>query len=210
MLYHSFFNPKVFKWSLIIPNFFHTFVCMKRFFSLFKTVVAVILFATTLVGNRTHAKVVVQHPHEALQADTTGFTKVFLAGTIDMGNSIDWQSQLAEQFESFAGDFLLYNPRQDHWNPDAPDAMDYQVNWELEHLESADFIIMNILGSSQSPITLLEMGLFARSGKLVVVCEPSFYRYDNVRITCAKYDVPLYSSCQQMIVEHPFFSRDSH
>lgn len=183
---------------------------MKRFFLSFKTVVAVILLATALVGNRTHAKVIVLHPHEELQTDTTGFTKVFLAGTIDMGNSIDWQSQLAEQFESFAGDFLLFNPRQSHWDPTVPNAMDYQVNWELEHLESADFIIMNILGSSKSPITLLEMGLFARSGKLVVVCEPSFYRYDNVRITCAKYDVPLYSSCQQMIVEHPFFNRSFH
>ena len=85
--------------------------------------------------------------------------------------------------------------------------MDYQVNWELSHLESADFIVMNILGSSKSPITLLEMGLFARSGKLAVVCEPSFYRYDNVRITCAKYHVPLYSSCEQMIAEHPFFKK---
>ncbi len=183
---------------------------MKRFFLSFKSVVAVILLATALVGNRTHAKVIVQHPHEELQTDTTGFTKVFLAGTIDMGNSIDWQSQLAEQFESFVGDFLLFNPRQGHWDPTVPDAMDYQVNWELEHLERADFIIMNILGSSKSPITLLEMGLFARSGKLVVVCEPSFYRFDNVRITCAKYDVPLYSSCQQMIAEHPFFNRSFH
>ena len=77
----------------------------------------------------------------------------------------------------------------------------------LNHLESADFIVMNILGSSKSPITLLEMGLFARSGKLAVVCEPSFYRYDNVRITCAKYHVPLYSSCEQMIAEHPFFKK---
>ena len=33
---------------------------------------------------------------------------------------------------------------------------EHQVNWELEHLEKADLIIMNILASSKSPITLLD------------------------------------------------------
>lgn len=28
---------------------------------------------------------------------------------------------------------------------------EHQVNWELEHLEKADLIIMNILASSKSP-----------------------------------------------------------
>ena len=95
-------------------------------------------------------------PHEKLPvADTAGFTKIFLAGTIDMGNSRDWQAEL--------------------------------------------LIIMYIIGSSKSPITLLEMGLHARSGKLIVACEPDFYRYDNVRITCAYYGIPLYSSLEELL-----------
>ena len=77
--------------------------------------------------------------------------------------------------------------------------MDYQVNWELEHLEDADFILMNFLPDSKSPITLLELGLFAKSGKLYVVCTEGFYRYDNVRITCAKYGVPVYASLTEAI-----------
>lgn len=78
--------------------------------------------------------------------------------------------------------------------------MDYQVNWELSHLEEADFILMNFLPDSKSSITLLELGLFARSGKLYVVCTEGFYRYDNVRITCAKYGVPVYDSLTEAIV----------
>ena len=62
---------------------------------------------------------------------------------------------------------------------------------------------MNILGSSKSPITLLEMGLHARSGKLHVACEPSFYRYDNVRITCAYYGIPLYGSLEELLQDLP-------
>lgn len=80
-----------------------------------------------------------------------------------------------------------------------PDEGKAEVNWELEHLEKADLIIMNILASSKSPITLLEMGLHMRSGKLHVICEPGFYRYDNVRITCNRYGVPLYHSMDEFL-----------
>ncbi len=77
--------------------------------------------------------------------------------------------------------------------------MDYQVGWELGHLEKADFILMNFLPGSQSPITLLELGLFARSGKLHVVCPKEYYRYDNVRITCGRYSVPVYASLEEAV-----------
>ena len=77
--------------------------------------------------------------------------------------------------------------------------MDYQVNWELDHLQRADFILMNFLPGSQSPITLLELGLFAGSRKLRVICPASFYRYDNVRITCQRYAVPMYETLKEAV-----------
>ena len=46
-----------------------------------------------------------------------------------------------------------------------------------------------------------ESGLFAKSGKLDVVCTEGFYRYDNIRITCAKYGVPVYASLTEAIAE---------
>lgn len=139
-------------------------------------------------------------PREELPVKDDGsFTGIFLAGTIDMGNSVDWQARLKEYFSGKEGRYILYNPRRGSWNGGADGEMEYQVNWELEHLEKADIIIMNILGSSKSPITLLEMGLHARSGKLYVACEPSFYRYDNVRITCAYYGIPLYPSLDALL-----------
>lgn len=143
-------------------------------------------------------------PREELPVDDDrGFTRIFLAGTIDMGNSVDWQAQLKEYFSGKEGRYILYNPRRGSWNGGADGEMEYQVNWELEHLEKADIIIMNILGSSKSPITLLEMGLHARSGKLYVACEPSFYRYDNVRITCGYYGIPLYGSLDELLQDLP-------
>ena len=139
---------------------------------------------------------IVLHPHEDAPADIRGYTSVFLAGTIDMGASDDWQKTAAELFRAKQGSYLLFNPRQDEWHPEREGEMDYQVSWELEHLESADYILMNILPGSLSPISLLELGLHARDGKLLVVCTPEYSRYDNVRITCARYSVPVFSSLE--------------
>jgi len=116
----------------------------------------------------------------------------FLAGTIENGESIDWQSEL-EKYADEIG-VSVFNPRRKKWNKAADSKeIEAQIDWELEHLEKADYIIMNILGDTKSPISLLEMGLFARSGKLIVFCPKSFYRYDNVRVTCERYGVRLYS-----------------
>lgn len=116
--------------------------------------------------------------------DSTQYRKVFLAGTIDMGRSSDWQAALVARFrDSIGGRWLFFNPRRREFHA-SPAEMEYQVAWELAHLEAADLIVMNLLGDSRSPISLLEMGLYARSGKLFVACSPDYYRYDNVRITC--------------------------
>ena len=141
-------------------------------------------------------------PHEELPkeiASDKSFTKIFLAGTIDMGNSRDWQMELYNRFSRMDGRYLLFNPRQEHWDASLPGEMDYQVRWELDHLEEADMIIMYILGASKSPISLLEMGLHAKSGKMHVICEKDFYRYDNVRITCEYYGVPLYNDLENFL-----------
>lgn len=141
-------------------------------------------------------------PHEELPAevgDGRGFTKIFMAGTIDMGNSRDWQKELYETFSSMDGRYILFNPRQENWDASRPGEMDYQVRWELDHLEQADMIVMYILGTSKSPISLLEMGLHARGGKMHVICEKDFYRYDNVRITCDWYGVPMYETLDEFL-----------
>lgn len=171
---------------------------MKRFISF-------ILLSACLIscsGNKKEPATYMLRPHEELPEEVKAdrsFTKVFLAGTIDMGNSVDWQTALYETFSGMDGRYILFNPRQEHWDATRPGEMDYQVRWELDHLEEADLIIMCILGSSKSPISLLEMGLHAREGKMHVVCEPSYYRYDNVRITCDYYGIPLYGTMEELL-----------
>ena len=149
-----------------------------------------------------HPAVYMLRPHEELPEEISrndSFTKIFLAGTIDMGNSRDWQTEIHDRFSEMNGRYILFNPRQENWDATRPGEMDYQVKWELDHLEEADMIIMYILGTSKSPISLLEMGLHAKSGKMYVICEKDFYRYDNVRITCDYYEVPLYNDLESFL-----------
>lgn len=152
---------------------------------------------------RASESLLVIHPHEYEPTDVRGRTTVFLAGTIDNGNSENWQQTIAGELAGKERKYILYNPRQEEWHPEREGEMAYQVRWELEHMEKADYILMVFLPGSQSPITLLELGLHARNGKLLVVCTPGFYRYDNVQITCERYGVPLYSSLDQAILALP-------
>lgn len=118
-------------------------------------------------------------------------TTIFLAGTIDNGDSSNWQEELIEKCKDL--DVVFFNPRRKNWNGTLLSSqLEYQIKWEQEHLDRADYIVMCLLDNSKSPISLLELGLYAQSGKLLVFCNKAFYRYDNVRLTCHKYDIPLY------------------
>lgn len=134
---------------------------------------------------------ILEAPNNLLSYDGLG-TKVFLAGTIENGKSVDWQNEISKYGDSIG--LTMFNPRRKNWNENAKrQEIDEQINWELSHMEKADVIIMNILGDSKSPISLLELGLYARnSSKLIVFCPETFYRFDNVRVTCIKYGIELF------------------
>ena len=122
---------------------------------------------------------------------------VFLAGSIEMGKAENWQEEATNTFNLSGWDVL--NPRRDDW--DSSWAQDFenpqfyqQVNWELNALEHADLIVMYFDPNTKSPISLLELGLFARSNKLKVICPEGFWRKGNVDIVCNYYNIPLFDS----------------
>jgi len=134
--------------------------------------------------------------------------RVFLAGTIDNGLSVDWQRAIIEEMGKYELErpIKFYNPRRDNWdNSLGKEDLHKQIAWELCHLEKADVIIMNILGGSKSPISLLELGLFAKENKVIVFCPPTYYRFDNVKITCQKYDVKHYETNDILVIRKVLF-----
>lgn len=115
--------------------------------------------------------------------------KVFLAGTIEMGNSHDWQADVKEMLKDVPG-LILFNPRRDDWDSswdqEGPEVID-QIEWELEHMEKSDIILMHFEPGTKSMITLLEFGLYCKSGKLVVHCPRGYERKTNVDVTGKRY-----------------------
>ena len=121
---------------------------------------------------------------------------IFLAGTIDMGNSRNWQRDYAERLSR--NKYNVLNPRRDDWDSTWEQTYEnphfyQQVNWELNAIDQSDIILFYIEPDSKSPITLLELGLVANSGKTIFVyCPKEFYRSGNVEIVCDRYNIPLY------------------
>lgn len=134
---------------------------------------------------------------------------VFLAGTIDNGDSLNWQNKtIIELMNLGINDIEIYNPRREHWNPNpSKEEMEYQIKWEQEYLDKADFIAMVLLDDSKSPISLLELGLYAKSNKLIVFCTPNFYRWDNIRLTCEKYNIQLVESTHPLVIANKIINK---
>jgi hypothetical protein len=131
-----------------------------------------------------------------------GAGSVFLAGSIEMGAATNWQRQVEVALDGLS--VVILNPRRDAWdagwvqsigNPEFRE----QVEWELEAQERADVIAMYFDPATRAPVTLLELGLFARSGKLVVCCPDGFWRKGNVEIVCARYGVPLVAEFEEFV-----------
>jgi hypothetical protein len=117
---------------------------------------------------------------------------VFLAGSIEMGAAEDWQARLTELLNDL--DVVILNPRRDAWDASWRQSIDnppfrQQVEWELDGLERASVIAMYFAPATRAPVTLLELGLFARSGRLCVCCPDGYWRRGNVEVVCARYGV---------------------
>jgi hypothetical protein len=145
---------------------------------------------------------VIKAPHSISKNYNGRGKRIFLAGTIEMGNSEDWQSQVEEALINTR--YTLLNPRRDEWDSSWEQKIEnpqfyQQVNWELDALDKSDIIIMNLLPDSKSPISLLELGLYANSGKLLVCCPDGFWRKGNVEVVCERYDIPLYDNLEELL-----------
>lgn len=119
------------------------------------------------------------------------FQSIFLAGSIEMGKAELWQNVFVDRFKDTA--CVFYNPRRDDWDSSWEQTKDNeqfreQVEWELNALSMANLIVFYFDPKTQSPITLMELGLFANTDKKVIVCCPEgYFRKGNVDIVCEKY-----------------------
>ena len=143
-------------------------------------------------------------PPTPLPADLESTPSVFLAGSIDNDSAVDWQSAAIETLNSFNGPLTILNPRRDEWDATWEQRMSHpafreQVEWELDALSRTTVIAMYFAPNTKAPITLLELGLHAATGKLLVGCPDDYWRKGNVEIVCARHTIPLFNDLDDLL-----------
>jgi hypothetical protein len=128
--------------------------------------------------------------------------KVFLAGTIDLGNSIDWQSYVTNKLVDT--NYVFLNPRRDNWDnswkqEEDNENLSIQVNWEIDMMDIADIIVMYIAPGSKSAITLFEYGKYIESGKIKLCCPKGFFRKGNIDIYAKRFNVEVFDTLDDLI-----------
>lgn len=130
-------------------------------------------------------------------------SKVFLAGSIEMGGAVDWQDAVVTRLKSLDDlNIVVYNPRRDDWDsswvqdPTPGTEFHKQVSWEQYNIKSSDIVYFYFAPGTISPISLLELGqvvsfeprvgyVHGQTREIVVCCPPEFQRYGNVKMVCS-------------------------
>ena len=134
----------------------------------------------------------------------SGDLSIFLAGSIEMGKAVDWQTEVTNALSDL--NVQILNPRRDDWDSSWVQSKDNakfreQVEWELNALHESDVIIMYFDPKTMSPISMLEFGLYANSEKLIVYCPEGFWRKGNIDVTSEWYGVKQVDTLAELIIE---------
>jgi len=129
---------------------------------------------------------------------------VFLAGSIEMGEAKPWQDAITAKLSNLP--ITVLNPRRPDFNKEWSQEASFgpfreQVDWEMDQLERCDVIAMYFQPGTRSPITLLELGLQAASGKVIVCCPEGFWRKGNVDIVCSRYGITCVTTEEDLAAE---------
>ena len=132
---------------------------------------------------------------------------MFLAGSIENGKAKDWQKKVEKEFKNDEG--IILNPRRDDWDSSWTQSIDNkefrnQVKWELFGLDNVTMILMYFEAGTKSPISLLELGLHARSNKMMVACPDGYMKKGNVDVVCQYYRVPIVESLDELVTSIKF------
>ena len=127
---------------------------------------------------------------------------IFLAGSIEQDHAENWQENIIKHID--AQSIVILNPRRKDWDESWKEEIENplfleQVEWELKGQERADLIVMYFDPNTQSPISLLELGLFAQTKKMLVCCPKGYWKKGNVDIVCRRYKIPQVDNLYNLI-----------
>ncbi|KUI55184.1 hypothetical protein VP1G_02561 [Cytospora mali] len=153
------------------------------------------------------ALIQVINPNDNDQTPWYPTTSVFLAGPTEF----DWRTTFLATLRGphSAGEpsfpnTTIYDPFQPKWDKTwKEDLSDQrfktQVEWELEKQDKATIVAVFFDERSKAPVSLLELGLCARSGKAVVGCDRGYWKRGNVQAVCQRYGLPMANNLDGLV-----------
>lgn len=126
---------------------------------------------------------------------------VILYGAIQATSGKDWQTSLSALLSDLP--VAILNPRRDDWDSSWVEDITFpkfkeQVQWEMDYAQVADVIVFYFAPGTSTPITLLELGMYAGTGKAMVCCPEGFYKRGNVQMVCLRYGIELLDSLDEL------------
>lgn len=128
--------------------------------------------------------------------------RIFLGGSIEMGKAPNWQAAFADKIAYLP--IAAFNPRRICWDASLEQdiknkALLHQIDWEMKNLDNADLIIIYLHPNTISPVSLMELGRYSQSGKLIVCCPEGYHRRGNVQYLCKKDNVLLLDDFDELV-----------
>lgn len=123
--------------------------------------------------------------------------KVFLGGTIAFGKASLWQHKLANDDAFKDQDIVWFNPRREQW--DGMDAKE-QVEWEIAMQKESHIRVYYFEKGFVSPITLMEVALFANEFT-IVCCEEDYMYRENLLVVQSMYNFTLVHEWKELVAK---------
>lgn len=122
---------------------------------------------------------------------------IFLGGTASDTGEPDWRDTLNKGLADQA--VAIFDPKRDDWDSTwREDFSDTrwadQIQWELDMQDTADIIVVLFHGVTAAPISLAEMGMAARTGKLIACALDGYCKKGYVEAVCRKFKAPFVRS----------------
>ncbi|KAI2611720.1 uncharacterized protein GGS25DRAFT_520031 [Hypoxylon fragiforme] len=119
---------------------------------------------------------------------------VFLAGTTTAVDAApDWRETLSASLSPHP--VTIFNPHRPDWDATWREDIAFppyreQVQWELSRQRAADLVVVYFHPATLAPVSLLELGLWARvPGKVVAVAPEGYRKRGNVQMVCREFGV---------------------
>jgi hypothetical protein len=112
-----------------------------------------------------------------------------------------WQTSLAASLSDLPIDIL--DPRRDDWDSSWVEDISFpkfkeQVEWEMDYAQVADVVVFYFAPGALTPVTLLELGMYAGTGKAVVCCPKGFYKRGNVQMVCLRNKIDMLEDLESL------------